>query len=100
MTVAERIADISQKSGMSEHIVRRVLSASRDSITQTLTNGEKSTLPGIATFTTFKTNSGKSIRSKISTKILSKINEIPDPVPESLGDFEDVAEILQIPGLA
>lgn len=98
MTVTERIEDISKKSGMSAEIVRRVLHASRDSLISTLQKGEKSTLPGIATYSVKPKADGKSVgvRSKVSLKILNSLTEIPTDVVEESTDYID---ILQIPGL-
>lgn len=46
MTVKERLEDISNKSGLSEDIIRRVLMAERDSILESLKRGERATLIG------------------------------------------------------
>lgn len=49
MTVQERYDDICKKSGLSEEIVRRVISAERESLKESLIKGERATLMGICT---------------------------------------------------
>lgn len=49
--IQERYDDISNISGLSEDIIRRVLKASRQSLVKSLKNGERATLPGICTIT-------------------------------------------------
>jgi len=49
MNTQERYDEISRLSGMSEDIIRRVLKASRQSLAQSLKNGDRATLPGICT---------------------------------------------------
>lgn len=51
MSAGDRIDDICRISGMSEDIVRRVLTASRESLVKSLRCGERATLPGIVTAT-------------------------------------------------
>lgn len=98
MTVTERIEDISAKSGMSTEVVRRVLSASRDSLISTLKKGEKSTLPGIATYSIKNKSDGVSVgvRSKVSLKILNALEDGIKPYVEESTEYIDM---LQIPGL-
>lgn len=50
MTVKDRVADISKRTGLSEDIVRRVLNEECNSITESLLKGERSTLLGRCTF--------------------------------------------------
>lgn len=49
MTVQERINDISARSGLSEHIVRRVIQAETESCVESLKRGERATLIGRCT---------------------------------------------------
>lgn len=49
--IQERYDDICEKSGLSEEIVRRVFRATRESIVSSLLKGERSTIPGIVSFT-------------------------------------------------
>lgn len=51
MTVSERYANISKKTGLSEEIIRSVLVATRDSLVESLKNEDRATIPGICTFT-------------------------------------------------
>lgn len=96
MTVIERIADISKKSGISHEVVRQVLKASRDSLIETLQKGEKSTLPGITTYKAVNCKKGIAIRCKASNTILHNVNRVSE-VQETYPD--EFVDILQIPGL-
>lgn len=49
MTTGDRYKDISERSGLSEDIVRRVLSAETESILESLKKGERATLIGRCT---------------------------------------------------
>ena len=49
MTISQRIEDIVKRSGLSEHIVRSVLRAERDSIVDSLKRGERATMVGRCT---------------------------------------------------
>jgi len=49
MNIQERYSEISQFSGVSEEVVRRVLKACRKSLAASLKRGERATLPGICT---------------------------------------------------
>jgi hypothetical protein len=51
ISIQERYDDISEISGLSEDIIRRVLKASRQSMVKSLKKGERATLPGIVTVT-------------------------------------------------
>ena len=46
LTVQQRLKDICSRCGLSEEIVKRVLSAERDSIVESLKHGERATLIG------------------------------------------------------
>lgn len=46
LTVQQRLHDICSRCGLSEEIVKRVLSAERDSIVESLKHGERATLIG------------------------------------------------------
>lgn len=50
MNIQDRYDDIARLSGLSEGVIRRVLKASRQSLVQSLKQGERATLPGICTF--------------------------------------------------
>lgn len=97
MTVCERIGDISERSGMSPEIVRRVLKASRESLVSTLQKGEKSTLPGIATYKPTLKKNGVGVRSRISTTILTELTEGIEDIQEEIED--EYTDVEQIPGL-
>lgn len=98
MSVMERIADISERSGMSDTVVRRVLKASRESLIESLKKGEKSTLPGIATYRVVKKQSGMGVRSRISDTIVCQLRDIDD-TEEVTEDISEYIDTLQIPGL-
>lgn len=49
MSVQERYDDISNLSGLSEDIIRRVFKATRQSIVKSIKRGERATVPGIVT---------------------------------------------------
>lgn len=49
MNVQQRYDEISELSGLSEDVVRRVLKASRQSLVKSIKRGERATLPGICT---------------------------------------------------
>lgn len=51
MNIQERYDDISNISGLSEEIIRRVFKAARQSLAKSLKQGERATLPGICTLT-------------------------------------------------
>lgn len=51
MNIQERYDDISNISGLSEEIIRRVFKATRQSLAKSLKQGERATLPGICTLT-------------------------------------------------
>lgn len=51
MSIQERYDEIAKISGLSEDIIRRVYKATRQSIAKSLKRGERSTIPGICTFT-------------------------------------------------
>lgn len=51
MNIQERYDDIVKISGYSENVVRQVLKATRQSILNSLCDGERSTVPGICTLT-------------------------------------------------
>ena len=47
MNITSRYADIAERSGLSEEVVRRVLKASRESLAVSIKSGERATLPGL-----------------------------------------------------
>lgn len=49
MNIQDRYTDIAKRAGLSEEIVRTVLKASRESLCDTLAQGNTATLPGICT---------------------------------------------------
>lgn len=49
MTLADRYTDISQRSGLSENIVKRVLAAQAESTIESLKHGEAVTIPQLCT---------------------------------------------------
>lgn len=51
MNIQDRYDDISELSGLSEEIIRRVFKATRQSLAKSLLRGERATLPGICTLT-------------------------------------------------
>ena len=96
LTVLERINDISERSGMSQEIVRRVLKASKESLVYTLQKGEKSTLPGIATYKVAAKKDGVGVRFRISTTILTELTDYKEEQKEETDKYIDIE---QIPGL-
>lgn len=51
MTLNERYRDVSERTGLSEEIIRRVLSGFADSGKDSLRHGEAVTVPGLSTLT-------------------------------------------------
>ena len=51
LTIDERLADISARTGLSKDMIRSVFSATRDSLAESLRREDRATIPGICTFT-------------------------------------------------
>lgn len=93
MTVQERIEDIMKETGMSEDIVRRVLTAERNSIKRSLKRGEKATMIGRCTIT-------PEIRTKLRKdgtfgryiKLLIEVNGSLASEFENMSSFEQAVE--------
>lgn len=98
MSVMERISDIAERSGMSDVVVRRVLKASRESLIETLKKGEKSTLPGIATYKVTEKKDGVGVRGRLSDTIVCQLQGMKIPT-ETAEDMSEYIDTLQIPGL-
>lgn len=79
MSIQQRYDDISERSGLSEDIIRRVLIAAKQSIAESLRNGDRATLPMICTYIPEKRTKlgqdgvGVETYMKIKTKISSAI---------------------------
>ena len=71
MTIPGRIEDISKRCGLSEEIVRRVLSAEQESVTESLKQGNRAILVGRCTFT--PSMSKNIVDGKIRNKIYIKV---------------------------
>lgn len=91
--IQERYEDIAKRSGLSEEIIRRVLKASRESLAESLTYGDRATLPGICTLIPeVKTRldiGGSSIKSFIKVKSTPS-NSLQTEV-EKLAGFKETA---------
>lgn len=90
MSIQERYNDICAISGLSEDIVRRVLSASRKSLTASLKKGRRATLPGICTMvpeTRNKLNVGGDTVTRY-IKIKSKPSNAMESELAKLSSFE------------
>lgn len=90
MSIQERYDDISNLSGLSEEVVRRVLKACKTSLAKSLRQGSRATLPGICTMVPEVRNKlavgGTSMTSYI--KIKAKPSNAMDSELQNLNNFE------------
>ena len=98
MTVSERYADISRRTGLSEDIIRSILSATRDSIADSLRREDRATIPGICTFTSemrrmMKLNpETQSMESTKFVKIKSKPSEAFEQLINTESSIQKMSE--------
>lgn len=90
MTVAERLADISKRSGFSEKIVRSILDAERESVIDSLKRGERATLIGRCTLTPFRRSRYLNLenRHQVYVKVKAEPSSIIKSELEAVEQFE------------
>ena len=100
MTVKERLEDVSERSGLSEDIIRRVFNAERESIIDSLKRGEKATLIGRCTIEPElrqRLDVGGGLRKivKLSARVSTSLsNELED-----IEEFKDGEEEINMEGI-
>ena len=90
MSIQDRYNEISELSGFSEDVVKRVLKACRQSMAMSLKRGERTTLPGICTMTPELRNKIEVGSTTMTTyiKIKSKPSSSMSSELEKLGNFD------------
>lgn len=100
MTVLERLEDISNRSGMSKEIVKRVLISTRESIENSLTRKETACIPGIVTYNVKKRVDGYGVKVRVSNRIIDHINtHMQDNIEKEETIPIEYIEVSQIQGL-
>lgn len=90
MTVNERITDIGKRTGLSEEIIRRVLTAETESVIESLKKGERATLINRCSFTpSLKTRLKVGGELETYIKVSAKPSTIIDNYFKQVGEFED-----------
>lgn len=87
MTTQERYNDIAKRSGLSEEIIRRVISAERESIVDSLKRGERATLIGRCVIKPDMRSRMEvggeivnymTVKSSVATSLKARIEEVTD----------------------
>jgi len=117
MTLTERIADVSRRSGFSDATVEKVLKACQDSIMDSLVHGEKATLPGLCvlkpsvklrlkqvggqpTAEKYFTVSAKPMQSVLDKMYSLSGEEVQQAINEAAAEDAEIAKIMKENNLA